>query len=75
MTQDMNIVIDRLKSIQKTSSKGTPYWIARELMEALDYREWRDFREVVERAITSCEMAGNLSTNHFVLMPENDSDQ
>lgn len=70
MTQDMNTVIDRLKSIQRVSAKGTPFWMARDIMEALDYREWRDFREVIERAIISCEMAGNLSPNHFVLMPE-----
>jgi DNA-damage-inducible protein D len=39
-------------------------------MEVLDYKDWRDFREVMERAKTSCEMAGNFSAHHFVLMPE-----
>ena len=39
-------------------------------MEVLNYKEWRDFREVIERAMKSCEGAGNFSPHHFVLMPE-----
>jgi DNA-damage-inducible protein D len=70
MSQDTNVVIDRLKALQKNSAKGIPFWMARDIMDALDYREWRDFREVIERAKVSCEMAGNFSANHFVLMPE-----
>ncbi len=37
------------------------------MMEVLYYREWRD---VIEKAKTSCEMAGHFSGDHFVLMPE-----
>jgi DNA-damage-inducible protein D len=65
-----NIVIEQLKALQKTSPKGQPYWMAKEIMSVLDYREWRDFRQVVERAKASCENAGHFSSNHFVLMPE-----
>jgi DNA-damage-inducible protein D len=70
MSHDVTITIERLKQLQYTSAKGMIYWMARDIMETLDYKEWRDFKEVIERAKTSCEMAGNFSANHFVLMPE-----
>ncbi len=44
--------------------------MAKEIMNVLDYREWRDFKQVIERAKASCENSGNFIANHFVLMPE-----
>lgn len=70
MPDPTNVVIERLKAVQKTSGNGRPYWMAKEIMTILDYREWRDFRQVIDRAKTSCENSGNFSNDHFVLMPE-----
>ena len=70
MADVTNIVVERLKAHQKTAPNGVPYWMARDIMDALDYREWRGFREVIERAKASCENAGNFIANHFVLIPE-----
>lgn len=70
MSDATNLVIGRLKSLQKATPSGVPYWMAREIMMALDYREWRDFREVIEKAKSSCTNAGNFVANHFVPMPE-----
>jgi DNA-damage-inducible protein D len=70
MSETTNLVIGRLKSLQKASPAGVPYWMAREIMTALDYREWRDFRDVIEKAKSSCENAGNFIANHFVPTPE-----
>lgn len=67
---EANVVIDQLKAAQRTTQKGQPYWMAREIMAILNYGEWRDFKDVVERARTSCENAGNFIAHHFVLMPE-----
>jgi DNA-damage-inducible protein D len=44
--------------------------MARDVMGALDYREWTKFRQLIERAKMSCEMAGHFSNNHFVLKAE-----
>jgi DNA-damage-inducible protein D len=65
-----NIIIGRLKALEKQAAKGQPYWMARDIMEALDYKDWRDFLEVIERAKASCENAGNFIANHFVPVPE-----
>ena len=70
MPEPANIVIERLKEFQHLSPKGAPFWMAKEIMTVLDYREWRDFRHVIERAKSSCENAGNFIANHFVLMRE-----
>lgn len=67
---EANVVIDQLKAAQRTTQKDQPYWMAREIMAILNYREWRDFGEVMERAQASCENAGNFIAHHFVLMPE-----
>jgi DNA-damage-inducible protein D len=70
MTNESGIVIERLKAVQKISLKGTPFWMARDIMEVLDYKDWRVFRQVIERAKTSSEKSGNASTHHFVVYDE-----
>lgn len=70
MGTQITFVRDTLEKLRKTAENGKPYWVARELMEILTYRDWRDFREVIDKAISSCDMAGNYSTNHFVLTDE-----
>lgn len=46
-------------------SQGIEYWYARELMKLLDYVQWRNFENAVNRAMISCENNGNLIVNHF----------
>lgn len=65
-----NVIIESLKAIEKRAQSGQPYWMARGIMGVLDYKDWRDFREVIERAKVSCQNAGNFVAHHFVPMPE-----
>lgn len=39
-------------------------------MDALDYRSWQQFTELMDRAKTSCEMAGNFAADHFMAVHE-----
>lgn len=41
------------------------YWYAREIMEHLGYSKWQNFKEVVNKAKTSCSTAGIPIENHF----------
>jgi len=41
-------------------------WFARELMELLEYKEWRNFNNVVDKAKTSCINSDNNVDDHFV---------
>jgi len=70
MDTHLTYVRDQLEKIQQLARNGQPYWDARMLMEVLDYKDWRVFQEVIERARQACEMSGNFSTNHFVPFPE-----
>jgi DNA-damage-inducible protein D len=70
MSDATNIIIGSLKALEKHTQSGQHYWMARDIMGVLDYKDWRDFGEVIERAKTSCQNAGNFVAHHFVAMPE-----
>lgn len=48
------------------SENGVTFWYAREIQSLLEYAEWRNFHEVIERAKISCETSGQPTTDHFV---------
>lgn len=70
MDSGLTFIINRLSGIQQLAPNGQPYWDARKLMEVLNYKDWRDFNDVIQRAIQACEMSGNLNADHFVPFPE-----
>lgn len=45
---------------------GVEYWMARELQALLEYAEWRNFVQVVEKAKIGCLNAGQTIEDHFV---------
>lgn len=44
---------------------GVEYWLARELQELLEYTQWRNFLNVIEKAKESCKNSGNDVIDHF----------
>ena len=44
---------------------GIEYWLARELQVLLDYTQWRNFLNVVEKAKDSCKTTGQAIADHF----------
>lgn len=44
---------------------GNEYWLARELMQVLDYSRWQTFKVVIRRAMTACRNSGQKPDNHF----------
>ena len=44
---------------------GVEYWQARELQELLEYTQWRNFLNVIEKAKIACENSGNTVSDHF----------
>lgn len=56
-----------LEELVKTDEgTGTEFWLARELQALLGYTEWRNFEQVIQRAITACRTAGYEPGDHFV---------
>lgn len=42
------------------------YWLARELQELLGYSDWRNFLNTINKAKDSCQITGQVVSNHFV---------
>ena len=43
------------ESIKHLDDYGNEYWYARELQKALDYKDWRNFEKVIDKAIISAK--------------------
>ena len=43
------------ESIKHVDTDGTEFWYARELMIVLEYKQWRRFEQVIERAKEACK--------------------
>lgn len=54
------------EAIKHINEYGTEFWYARELQDALEYTEWRNFFKVIEKAMTACENSENVVSDHFV---------
>ena len=44
---------------------GVEYWLARDLQKLLDYTQWRNFLNAVDRAKESCKTTGEVVSDHF----------
>lgn len=53
-------------SIRHINEYGQEFWYARELQIALEYKEWRNFIKVIEKAKTACEGSENPVSECFV---------
>jgi DNA-damage-inducible protein D len=61
-------IISRLNKTFEESAyeqNGVEYWLARELQVLLDYSQWRNFLNAVEKAKQSCETTGEAVSDHF----------
>ena len=58
--------MEHFERIKYISKSGTEYWYGRELQEALDYAEWRNFTSVIQKAKQACEASGFNVSDHFV---------
>ena len=54
------------EEIRRTKEDATEYWNARELSEVLQYKEWRNFSKVLDRAKLACKNSGQEINDHFV---------
>lgn len=58
-----NSIFENIKHIDKS---GNEYWFARDLQKVLDYKEWRKFSIVLEKAKVSCQLSNLNIEDHFV---------
>ena len=56
----------QLDRIARYTISWYQFWKARELQTVLQYKEWRTFEAVIQRAMVSCQSSGYIITDHFV---------
>jgi DNA-damage-inducible protein D len=65
-----NIVLlnktSHFEEIKLIDDDGIKYWLARDLMPVLGYRQWRQFNDAILRAIASCKNIGNDCEKNFL---------
>ena len=54
------------EDIKHIDENGIEFWYARELQKVLDYKEWRKFENVIQKAIMACKNTGIIEVDHFV---------
>ena len=54
------------EDIKHIDEYGKEYWFARELQQVLDYKEWRKFLGVIDKAEDACNNSNFTLSDHFV---------
>ena len=54
------------ENIKHIDDKGCEYWEARELQVVLEYKEWRNFKKVIDKAMITCKHSKIKTLEHFV---------
>ena len=54
------------EDIKHIDENGSEYWHARELMKILEYKEWRKFNKVIQKAMEACTGSNHYTLDHFV---------
>jgi DNA-damage-inducible protein D len=53
------------EEIKHIDENGIEFWYARELQKVLEYKEWRKFENVIEKARIACKNSGISALDHF----------
>ncbi len=56
--------------IKRTNDAGNEYWSSRDFAKVLDYSDYRNFEQVIEKARTACFNSGQRIDDHFVDVTE-----
>lgn len=53
------------EDIKHFTDEGIEFWYARELQKVLEYTQWRNFNQVIDKAKVACENSNNNVSDHF----------
>lgn len=62
----MNEQHQSFEQLRQLSTDGFEYWSARDLAPLLEYRDWRNFHKVINKAMQACETSNHVVVDHFV---------
>ena len=58
------------EQIRRTNDAGNEFWSSRDFAKVLDYSDYRNFEQVIEKARTACFNSGQRIDDHFVDVTE-----
>ena len=58
--------INIFDKIHHTDNNGNEFWLARELAEAIGYKDYRNFKGIIEKAQQLCQNNNSTVEDHFV---------
>ena len=62
-TNYTNNIFENIKHVDEC---GNEYWLARDLSKVLEYKDWRNFQKVIDKAITSAQNSVSFEENWVV---------
>ena len=64
-TEIIQSLTNDFESYARQTENGVEFWLARDLQDLLGYEQWKNFKTVIDKARTACEMAEHRASNHF----------
>ena len=65
LEKNQNYTNETFEDIKHINEEGKEFWYARELMIVLQYKQWRRFESVIEKAKLACKNTGIRVIEHF----------
>jgi len=56
---------ENFEDLLNKTEDGIEFWLARDLQHLLGYGKWDNFQNVISKAKTACEIAGQVIADHF----------
>jgi DNA-damage-inducible protein D len=64
-TEIIHTLTNNFESFSHKTEDGVEFWLARDLQQLLGYTKWDNFKNVIFKAKTACELSGQEIENHF----------
>ena len=64
-TEIIQSLTNDFESYARQTENGVEFWLARDLQHLLGYGKWDNFKSVVSKAKTACEVVGHTVLDHF----------
>ena len=64
-TEIIQSLTNDFESYARQTENGVEFWLACDLQHLLGYGKWDNFKSVIAKAKTACEVAGHTVLDHF----------
>ena len=64
-TEVIRQLTNQFEDCAQQTESGLEFWLARDLQDLLGYEQWRNFKMVISKAQTACEVSGHKTLDHF----------